>query len=57
MVLESAVDLIDRKCDCGYHVRKSDCFYVEDYDVYHLICYNCSHEWVTDVGSKADEEE
>jgi hypothetical protein len=57
MVLESAVDLIDRKCDCGYHVRKSDCFYVEDYDVYHLICYNCSHEWVTDVGSKAEEEE
>ena len=57
MVLEFAVDLIDRKCDCGYHVRKSDCFYVEDYDVYHLICYNCGHEWVTDVPDKADEEE
>lgn len=56
MVPESAVDLIDRKCDCGYHVRRADTFYVDTYDVYHLICYNCGHEWVTDVPDLAEEE-
>ena len=56
MVQESAVDLIDRVCDCGYHTRRSDAFYISDFDVYHIICYNCGHEWVTDVGNIAEEE-
>ena len=56
MVQEYAVDLLERRCECNYTVRKRDCFYVEQYDVWHLRCYNCGYEWVDDVVMEAEEE-
>jgi hypothetical protein len=35
-----------RTCDCGYTVKKNDCFYVIDMNVWHLICYSCNNEFV-----------
>lgn len=43
MVQESAVE---RQCICGRIAGRHDIFYVEDYDVIHVICYECGHEWV-----------
>jgi len=41
-------------CDhCGYRPRKRDSFRIkmnegedDEYEVVHVICYNCSNEWV-----------
>ena len=40
-------------CECGYHLKKSDCHEVVMHDgdpnpyvVLHVICYNCGKEWV-----------
>ena len=50
MERESAPDAEDRGedvCpDCGYHPQKRDRSYIEDYDVWHVVCYNCGKEWV-----------
>lgn len=34
------------KCACGYSPRQSDKFWIEEYQVMHVICYSCGHEWV-----------
>jgi Zn ribbon nucleic-acid-binding protein len=31
---------------CGYHPRRMDSLWVEDYQVHHVRCYECGHEWV-----------
>jgi DNA-directed RNA polymerase subunit RPC12/RpoP len=31
---------------CGYRPRAEDMFEVVDYQVMHVICYRCGHEWV-----------
>lgn len=31
---------------CGYTPRRKDKFYVEDFGVWHVICYECGNEYV-----------
>ena len=32
--------------NCGYTPRKKDKFWVEDFGVWHVICYECGFEYV-----------
>ena len=37
----------DNACEhCGYRIRATDRHEVMDYDVVHVICYQCGTEWV-----------
>lgn len=36
----------DNACECGYRIRSTDRHEVMDYDVIHVICYQCGKEWV-----------
>lgn len=32
--------------NCSYQVKLKDAIYVEQFDVWHYICYRCGEEWV-----------
>lgn len=34
------------RCECGYRPRRTDTHWIADYQVLHVICYNCGKEWV-----------
>ncbi len=35
------------KCEhCGYRPRVADTIFIEEHQVFHVICYDCGKEWV-----------
>lgn len=50
MERESAPDrreIVEDDCPrCGYRPQKRDRSFIEEYDVWHIVCYNCGKEWV-----------
>lgn len=33
-------------CSCGYRPRMEDSNYIDQFDVWHVRCYQCGREWV-----------
>jgi len=31
---------------CGYRPRAKDAHWIDEWEVLHVICYDCGHEWV-----------